>query len=352
MSKKGMHSLHYSVAVLVLLVLGIGSALILSQQSQDSRGSADSCTLEMVNGKQTRVCRQDSVNLIPAAKSRINSAPPTSNKTSGIAAPDRTQKTDNVPVTGAPQSENSNSISADRTQKPSSATSVVQKAAQTVSSWLGLSSSTSQESDPLSKTAGTPSKSGSETSTQRMTQAQIDAENVAAAQAKKAAGAKTTTTGTSNTGSAAPTSGGSGSSGGTGGSSGTTNAALSPEVLYTQQIFRELIGRVPPTTDKDFNTLVGLVRENNCLAVVQAFYHNDDFNKRKNNSVKEGGLNNLDYARMIHRVLVSRNMSPNDESNGWVQALNNGMTREQLVTSISGFEEPKAACAARRLITN
>lgn len=302
-SKKAVHSLHYSVAVLVLLVLGIGSALILSQQSQDSRGSAKECRTENVGGTNTWVCIS--------------------------------KKTPGTPVRSLPQG--ASTVGQNPPPSKSSAANAVQQAAQTVAAWLGVTTN-GQTSDKLAKTPGTPYRSlDSSTSTAGMTQAQIDAKNVADAQAKKVAD------GTSS----APTSGGTGSgSGGTGGSSGTTNAALSPEVLYTQQIFRELIGRVPPTTDKGFNTLVGEVRRNNCIAVVEAFNYNDEFKARKQN------YSNYQYARMMHRALVARTFAPDDASNGWVKALDNGMSREQLAASIWSFDEPKAACAARKLTTN
>lgn len=126
-----------------------------------------------------------------------------------------------------------------------------------------------------------------------------------------------------------------------------TPAPVSPEVAYTQQIYREMIGSVPPTTDKDFQTNVASVRKNNCLEVVLSFNYNETFKKRK------ASYSNYQYARMIHRALVARNFDPDNASNGWVKTLDNkNLTRDQLAANIWQFDEPKAVCAGRKLIQN
>lgn len=305
-SKKRVRSMGLGLAVMALLMVGVVSAMALSQQSQDSRSSAKEGTIcRYDNNAHREVCETVQIKESPVSKVFL---PLFGGGTKPMTQAERDAKERADKIKAAVEADK-------RANKIKAAV----------------------EADKINNEAARKAKEVAQKAAVRSgakTQAQVDAENVADAQAKKAQDAN------KNSGATTPT------TGGNGGTSGGSNAAVSPEVAYTQQIYRELIGWVPPTSDKDFNTLVGLVRENNCLAVVQAFNHNETFKQRKQS------YSNLDYARMIHRVLVSRNMSPNDASNGWVSALNNGMTRDQLVTSIAGFEEPKAACAARRLIAN
>lgn len=295
---KRMHSLQFSVIALVLLVLGVGSALILSQQSQDTRSSA-----AFISNAPKPVVQQATQPTLGVG----NAAQQTTKPMLGVG----------------------NAAQQQQSPKPLLGVGNAAQQQQTTKVELGVGKAAQQQAQQcdLSIWGKCILKASDQKSTQQ-TQAET----------KK-------TDNTKNTGSSAASTGSSGGTGGSSGSTGTT-AATSAEIAFTQQLYRELIGTVPPQTDKDFLTNVENVRNNNCLAVVQSFNYNDTFKQRKQS------YSNYQYARMIHRALVSRTFDPDSASNGWVAALDGGMTKDQLAVSIWSHEEPKVACAQRRMLAN
>lgn len=276
-SKKRVRSMGLGLAVVALLMVGVVSAMALSQQTQDTRSSA-------AGGK---ACRDpkgfwyDCTPKLSEYEKSIQQAEQNRDKTKEEKAPQR------------------------------AVNALVDK-------WSNWEKFGTTEK----KTPTTTGKS----------QAKIDAENVEAAREKKAADVKKLSLGTN------PTNGDNGGSNGSNNNNSTYSAA---EIAFTQQFYRELTGSEKSTSDSGFKKNLARVRANDCLAVVKSF--------NLNNGLKQ--YNNYEYARRLHRALVSRTFAPDDASNGWVTALGS-LSREKLAESIWGHEEPKAACAQRRMITN
>lgn len=117
------------------------------------------------------------------------------------------------------------------------------------------------------------------------------------------------------------------------------------DITYTQQLYRELTGTIPASTDTAFKANATRVMNNDCARVVKEISLLSSFQQRKTS------YSDTAFATMMLRAIINRHPSDAD-AKAWANTLTNkSQTRDNLAAKLYTFPEAQAACKERRVIS-
>ena len=117
--------------------------------------------------------------------------------------------------------------------------------------------------------------------------------------------------------------------------------------IYTKQLYASLGLVVQDASDTTFLANVKSVQDNNCFEVVKSLVSTPEFKLRTEN------YSNLQYAQMMYRTVLSRNLYPDDSSNSLVKELDSGnINRNSLLTKLYSASDAQQICKDRLILTD